>query len=253
MTLAVSAGNTHIALGVFTDGELERHWRLSSRTHRTPDEFAIDLRHLLDATGSDVSGSVMCSVVPELTEAVGDGIASVVGRKPLHVTHATRLPVTFAIDDPAEIGGDLIANAVGGFTVCHGACVVVDFGTALSFTAVDENGSVLGVAIAPGIGTGVHGLISRTAALPMIDLTWIDTYIGTNTDRSLRSGIMHGFAGLVNEVAGGMAGEIGGNPQIVATGGQSELMARHCRVVGRVEPSLTLRGLLAIAEYNQST
>ena len=141
-----------------------------------------------------------------------------IGCEPLFVSHRIDLPVTLAIDDPAEIGGDLIANAVGGAELTDGGCVVVDFGTALSFTAVDSSRSVLGVAIAPGIGAGVHGLVGRTAALPMVDLEWIDSYIGKNTDASLRSGILHGYVGLVDAVATGIATEMGGEPIVVATG-----------------------------------
>ena len=253
MLLAANAGNTHIAVGVFRGADLVAHWRLSSRTHRTADEFYLALRALLSDAGLEIRSAVVCSVVPQLTEAVGGGVAKLVGHGPLHVSSRIDLPVTLAIDDPSEIGGDLIANAAGGYALTSGACVVVDFGTALSFTAVDSAGAIVGVAIAPGVGSGVDGLVGNTAALPMVDLAWTDTYLGRNTAVSLRAGIMHGYVGLVNEIARGMANEMACEPIVIATGGHSSLVAPHCEAVARTEPWLTLQGLRSIAEYGQST
>jgi len=253
MLLAANAGNTHIAVGVFVDAELVAHWRLSSRTHRTSDEFYLALRDLLSDHEFQIDSSVMCSVVPQLTEAVGGGLTTLTQKAPLRVSAEIRLPVALDIEDPSEIGGDLIANAAGGYTSAGGSCVVVDFGTALSFTAVDESGRVAGVAIAPGIDSGVDGLVSNTAALPMVDLAWPDSYLGRNTHASLRAGILYGYAGLVDRVACGMADEMRSNPIVMATGGHAPLMAPHCSCVQRTEPWLTLEGLRAIAELNQST
>jgi len=253
MLLAANAGNTHIAVGVFSEAELVAHWRLSSRTHRTSDEFYLALRVLLADHDFRIDSSVMCSVVPQLTEAVGAGLATLTQRVPLCVSADVRLPVTLDIDDPSEIGGDLIANAAGGYTSAGGSCVVVDFGTALSFTAVDDRGKVTGVAIAPGIDSGVDGLVSNTAALPMVDLAWPESYLGKNTHASLRAGILYGYAGLVDKVARGMADEMQTSPVVMATGGHASLMAPHCSSVQRTEPWLTLEGLRAIAELDQST
>jgi type III pantothenate kinase len=250
MILTIDAGNTNIAVGLVRDRELVHHWRLASRTQRTPDEVLLHLRELFafdDVDASSVRAAVISSVVPALTTAVHDGVARLLGIEPVVVSASLDLPVSIRTDDPAEVGGDLIANAAGGFAIAGGASIVVDFGTALTFTAVDADARVRGVAIAPGVTTGVNGLISHTAALPMVDLEPPERYIGTNTVASLRSGVVNGYAGLVDAMVTGIAAELApAEPLVLATGGEAGLIAGRCTKVSRVEPWLTLRGLYEI-------
>lgn len=257
MILTVDAGNTNIAIGIVHDAELVAHWRLSSRTQRTPDEFLLHLRELFAFEGLDrsrITASVVASVVPSLSHAIHDGIARFLGSDPIVVSPELDLPVRMRTDNPSEIGQDLLANAVAGFTLAGGAAVVVDFGTALTFTTVDAEGWVRGVAIAPGLTTAVDGLVARTAALPMVDLAPPERYIGTNTTASLRSGIVNGYAGLVSGMVEGITRELAPDePLVLATGGESALVAHRCVNVARVEPWLTLRGLYEIGLRNQST
>ena len=255
MILTIDAGNTNIAVGLVNgDRELVCHWRLASRTQRTSDEVLLHLRELFSFDRVDsttISAAVISSVVPALTRAVHDGVARLLGIRPLVVSTDLNLPVRMCTDNPSEIGGDLLANAVAGFILAEGAAIVVDFGTALSFTAVDANGGVRGVAIAPGLTTAVNGLVSHTAALPMIDLAPPDRYIGTNTGASLRSGIVNGYVGLVESMVDGISAELAPDaPLVLATGGESTLIAVRCRNVARVEPWLTLRGLYEIGLLN---
>lgn len=250
MILTIDAGNTNIAVGLVRDRDLVHHWRLASRTQRTSDEVLLHLRELFafeDVDVSAVRAAVISSVVPALTSAIRDGVARLLGIDPVVVTATLDLPVAICTDDPGEVGGDLLANAVGGFAIADGAAIVVDFGTALTFTAVDAEGCVRGVAIAPGVTTGVNGLISHTAALPMVDLEPPERYIGTNTVASLRSGVVNGYAGLVEAMVAGFVTELApATPLVLATGGEAGLIAGRCANVTRVEPWLTLRGLYEI-------
>lgn len=266
MVLTIDAGNTNIAIGLFGDpdanapghpeAQLVQHWRLSSRTHRTADEFALHLRELLrmsDVNPNVVDQSVVCCVVPTLTHAIVDGVARALALRPLLVGAAVPLPITFGTDDPSELGGDLIANAVGGFARSGGACIVVDFGTALTFTTVDEDACMRGAAIAPGLDTAVHGLVSRTSALPMVDLIAPERFIGTNTTSALRSGIMNGYAGLVDRMVDGIHDELGGGATVLMTGGQSSLIAGLTETRIDLHPWLTLEGLYHIVSGTSFT
>jgi len=265
MVLTIDAGNTNTAIGLF-DGtaltqsssqglaesashSLAQHWRLSSRTQRTSDEFALHLRELLglaDLERSIVEQAVICSVVPALTRAIMDGVAGAFGVEPLLVNARATLPVTIGTDTPNELGGDLIANAVGGYARVRSACIIVDFGTALTFTTVDDHARIRGAAIAPGLSTAVHGLVARTSALPMVDLAVPDTFIGTNTAAALRSGIMNGYAGLVDRMIFGIRSELGSDAPVLVTGGESlEIVELTETAIDHV-PWLTLEGLYHI-------
>lgn len=254
MILTIDAGNTNIAIGIVGDRELLHHWRLASRTQRTADEFLLHLRELLVFERVDVADlrtAVVSSVVPSLTRAIHDGVARLLGFEPILVSTDLDLPVKLATDNPSELGSDLLANAVAGYAIAGGAAIVVDFGTALTFTAVDGQGLIRGVAIAPGLSTAVDGLVARTAALPMVELAAPEAYIGTNTTAALRSGIVNGYAGLVERVVTGISRELApAQPLVLATGGEAGLIADLCPNVARVEPWLTLRGLYEIGILN---
>lgn len=258
MTLTIDAGNSNIAIGLFDGEEITGHWRLSSRSQRTADEFLLDLDGLLRVAGTRerIETAVISSVVPNLLHPVSSGVEQLLSLTPVVVSTALSLPVTVCTDRPEELGSDLLANAVAGYLSTGGATVIVDFGTALTFTTVDHTGCVRGAAIAPGFRTGMHGLVSRTAALPMVDLEPpAEGYIGTNTTAAIRSGMLNGYAGLVDNMVEGIVAELTarGAPQVtvLATGGEAPLVTPLCRRIDRVEPWLTLRGLAEIGRMNR--
>jgi type III pantothenate kinase len=254
MVLTVDAGNTNIALGLFDGTELRHHWRLASGTQRTSDEVLLHLRELLDFNGierSQVEGVVISSVVPALTRALHDGVALLLATEPIVVGTHLNLPVTIATDSPSEMGSDLLANAVAGYLLSEGAAIVIDFGTALTFTAIDAGGTVRGAAIAPGLSTAVEGLVQQTAALPMIQLEAPESFLGRNTTQALRSGIVQGYACLVDGMAKGIAAELAPDvPTVIATGGDAQMVASLASNVDRIEPWLTLRGIYEIGIRN---
>lgn len=255
MVLTIDAGNTNIAIGLFDGPKIVCHWRLASQTQRTADEVLLHLRELLEfdqVETSRIEIAVVSSVVPALTGVLRDGVARLLGMEPIIVNTSLKVPVAVATDRPTEMGSDLLANAVAGYLLAGGAAVIVDFGTALTFTTVDAGGRVRGVAIAPGLSTAVDGLVRKTAALPMIQLDDPGTFIGTNTTQALRAGIVKGYAALVDGMAAGIAGELAPEkPLVIATGGESRLVAALCRNVDRIEPWLTLRGLYEIGLLNR--
>ncbi len=254
MILTIDAGNTNIAIGLFEGSAPKHQWRLASSTQRTSDEILIHLRELFAIDGVDpasVGGAVLSSVVPALTRALRDGVARLIGKDPVIVSTALDVPVKVSTERPSEMGSDLLANAVAGYLLAEGAAVIVDFGTALTFTVVGGDGSIRGVSIAPGLSTAVEGLVQQTAALPMIQLEAPASFIGTNTTDALRSGIVRGYACLVDGMATGIAAELEPDkPTVIVTGGESRLIASLCKNVDRVEPWLTLRGIYEIGIRN---
>jgi type III pantothenate kinase len=206
-------------------------------------------------SGESITAAVISCVVPGLLRALTEAVRGVLDLEPIVVSVDLDLPVTVKIGNPRELGSDLLANAVAGYLSAEGAAIVVDFGTALTFTAVNASGHILGASIAPGVSTGLHGLVSRTAALPGVDLTPPPPpFIGTDTSTALRAGLLRGYTGLVDGMVAGISREIvesaGGEATVIATGGEATLVAEQCESVSRIEPWLTLQGLEQIGKRN---
>lgn len=254
MLLAVDIGNTNIVVGVFADASLTAHFRIQTVYDRMADEYHVTLAGLFRESGIDATvceSVVVSSVVPVLTEAVAEALHRLTGRVALVLSPTAALNVTIAIGNPRELGSDLIANAVAAYDRFRDACIVVDFGTALTFTAVSAKGAILGAAIAPGLRTAVHSLAAGTAQLPEIDLNEPESAIGTDTPSALRAGIVLGYQGLVNEVIRQMKQQIGVPTRVIATGGLSGAMAARLAEIDAVDPWLTLEGLRIVAELNR--
>jgi type III pantothenate kinase len=213
----------------------------------TADEFTVVFRALLskdEVQFESVTGAVLASVVPSVTDALMHSLEETLETSPLLATVGLDVGLTVAIDNPAELGADLFANAVAGWGRYGSACAVVDFGTALSVTAVDCGGRIRGVSIAPGLNAALASLVGNTAQLPTVPLVRPDAVIGTNTIHSIQSGLMHGYRGLVRSLVEGVAQELGGEVNVVATGGQATVL--QCDCFDAVDPWLTLDGLRRI-------
>lgn len=261
MLLAIDIGNTNIAFGVYDHDRWINHWRIRTVPDQMPDEYGVLFRELLRHKGiamGEISRAILCSVVPPLTGALAEmlrqelepGSAQDSGRFPLIVGPGIRTGVRIRTDNPAEVGGDLVANAVAAHTLFPGNCIVVDFGTALTFTAVDAAGDLMGVAIAPGLHSAAAALSSRTAQLPQVRLTPPPAAIGRNTVHSIQSGVVFGYVGLVEALVQRMRQELGGQAHAIATGGLSHIIAPLTDQFAAIEPWLTLDGLRFIAERN---
>jgi len=253
MLLAVSVGNSHICFGIHARGSWHRRWRIQTVQAKTADEYLVVMRTLFAEAGiaaGTVDAAILSSVVPPLVSTLAETLAALVGREPLQLTPKLELGLRIMTENPWEVGADLVANAVAAYERFGRACIVVDFGTALSFTAVAAPGELRGVAIAPGLTAAVESLSRSTAQLPSVYLAPPPVAIGRNTVHSIQAGVVFGYTGLVGELIRRMRSELGGDAAVIATGGQSSLMAPLLGPDVAHEPWLTLEGLRIIAERN---
>lgn len=238
--IAVDVGNTETVIGRFVGGELEESWRVSS-SRATTDELRLALEGML-RTGAAGSASVLCSVVPGLTQRWTEALRTLTGRD-AYVMRAANSPIALQVTEPDSVGPDRIANALAG-KVLHGApCIVVDLGTATTFDCVSKAGAFVGGAIAPGLGTASDELFRRAARLTNVEMRRPEKAVAKTTAENLRVGVLWGYAGLVDALVRRMRSELGGRPKVVATGGLARLVAAECETVDLVDDGLTLKGL----------
>ncbi len=261
MLLTVDVGNSHTVSGVFSGSTLVHQWRLKSDRDRTADELAIRYHALFQMQGIDrnqITGFIVGSVVPTLETSWLNFARSYLDNctsSPMAVSHRTDSGIAVKTKNPAEVGADRIVNAVAAWERCHTALLVIDFGTAITFDCVSARGEYLGGTIHPGIGISLDALAGRTAKLPRIDIdSRPDSVIGNTTVSAIRSGILHGFGGLVDRMVELLRKELApdGAPfHVIATGGMAELIAPYSSSLGEIDPLLTLTGLRLIHERNR--
>jgi type III pantothenate kinase len=198
---------------------------------------------LLD--GVDFSAVIVCSVVPNKAAVLEEFFAA---RYPLHfVTYESPLGLGIDYPQPAQIGADRLANAAGVLSR-HGApAIIIDFGTAVTFDVISEQPAYCGGVIAPGLGAMSGYLPGKTALLPMIELEEPESSIGKSTEHAMQAGAVFGYRGLVKEIIARIRMELAGNPKIIATGGDAELIARGVKEIDVVDPNITLDGLRQVA------
>jgi type III pantothenate kinase len=256
MLLAVDIGNTNVVAGVFDGRVLRVSFRYETVRSRSADEQAVLLSQLLalhHVSETDIQGSVVCSVVPQVTDAICNAIRTVSGVSPW-VVGDPRLKMGLRIlsDNPREVGADRIVNSVAARELSSNAAIVVDFGTATTFDCISAEGDYVGGAIVPGVQVSLDALVSRAAKLSRVDLVAPKRAIGKNTTHALQSGIVFGYAALVDGLVERMSAELGPPVTVFATGGLAELIASHTRSIERVVPSLTLDGLCSIYENQRA-
>ncbi|WP_456387531.1 type III pantothenate kinase [Desulfolithobacter sp.] len=261
MLLAVDVGNSHTVSGVFTGKRLACQWRLKSDQDRTADELAIRYHSLFQMAGVDpgqINGFVLASVVPTLEGSWLGFAEKYLGHlhtRPLSVNHETDTGITIKTRNPAEVGADRIVNAVAAWDHFQDRLIVIDFGTAITFDCVSHKREYLGGTIHPGIGISLDALAGRTAKLPRIDIDRKpEQVIGDTTANAIRSGILHGFGGLVDRMVkliSKQLGPAGETVHTVATGGMAHLIAPYAKTISHVDPLLTLTGLRLIHERHQ--
>lgn len=254
MLLTVDIGNTNIKLGVFDGEKLRGTWRLSSDVHEMADEYAATLLTLLQHEGirtSDVTDVAICNVVPPLTSVFIDLSQRYFQAMPLVVGAGIKTGVRIRMDNPREVGADRIADAVAAHHLYGGPLITIDLGTATVFGIISKEGDYIGGVIATGIATAAEALYSRTAQLPRVDLVRPKNVIGTNTVASIQSGIINGYASLVEGMVSRIRKELGEKAKVVATGGYSSIIAKETNAIDIVNTDLTLIGLRLIYEMNK--
>ncbi|WP_297089144.1 type III pantothenate kinase [uncultured Draconibacterium sp.] len=253
MLLAIDIGNTNIVFGIYEDEQCISDWRIQTDQLKTADEYEVIFRSLLSAgkiCRTEISGIILSSVVPTLLHPFREMLSGLFEKASINFVTPDiydKLPVK--VLNPFEIGTDLVANATAAYQKYGNNTMVIDFGTALTFTTIGNNSEILGVAIAPGLRTAVGALAGKTAQLPQIHLAPPPSVLGENTIHAIQSGIIFGYTGLVDSIVDRTETEMNKTLTIVATGGLSAVMVPLSKKVEIVEPMLTLDGLMQINSF----
>jgi type III pantothenate kinase len=254
MLLAIDIGNTNIVFGVNDNGKWLNHWRIQTDPKKTADEYEVIFRSLLSAGKNfltEMNKIILSSVVPSLVRPFTEMLPGLFYRTKITIVGPDiypKLPVK--ILNPYEIGADLVANSVAAFNKFGKLTMVIDFGTALTFTTIGKDAEIKGVAIAPGLLTAVTALAGGTAQLPHVHLTAPPSVLGENTIHAIQSGIVYGFTGLVDSMIERTQDELGEKISVVATGGLSSVIAPLTKNIKNVELLLTLDGLAEISLFS---
>jgi len=253
MLLCTDIGNTNIVLGCYRDDDLVFSSRISSERSRLKDQYAVDIGSILSLyriNPDDISGAIISSVVPSLTDPVAYAIELVTGCYPMILGPGMKTGLNIRIDDPAQLGSDFVAGAVAAKNKYPLPLIIIDMGTATCISAVAKNGDFLGCAILPGLGVSTDALVDHSSLLTRISYEAPRTAIGTNTGHSLQSGVVFGTAAMLDGLCARFTEEIGEAATIVATGGLATVVIPHCKTDVIVDDMLLLEGLKIIYYKN---
>ena len=272
MLLAIDVGNTNIVVGLYElppsgaragegaapadDGRStpKAHWRLDTRQSRTGDEYAALLAPLFQMAGfsfGGVTAVIVATVVPPAQFPIERFCQDHLRRAPLWVGPGIKTGISILCDNPREVGADRIVNAVAAHARWPGGAIIVDFGTATTFDVITPRGDYAGGVIAPGLMVSADALYARTAKLPRVELVRPRATIGKNTVASIQSGLLFGYAGLVDALVGRIRAEIDFQPRVVATGGLAPLVAAESKAIDECDDMLTLDGLRLLYDRNR--
>ena len=253
MLLAIDVGNTQTHVGMFDGDELAEHWRFATSRFATADELATTLAGLLglrDMRLRDVHAAMVSAVVPTLAHEYEQVIKRYFGDRGLLVGPDIKSGMPIRIDRPQELGADRLVNAIAAFERVGGACIAVDFGTAINYDVVSATGEYLGGVISPGVEISLEALAARAARLPRVEIEEPRHAIGKGTQEAIQAGVVFGFAGQVDAILGRIREELGEEATAIATGGFAAVIVPFCEQVDEVDDRLTLQGLKLIWERN---
>src|SRR5271156_319913 len=246
MLLTIDVGNTNTVLGVFRGEQLMANWRLTTAREQTVDEYGVLTRNLFLLAGLDdgaIGGEIISSVVPPVNWTLGEMARRYLGRRALFVEPGVKTGMAVLVDNPLEVGADRIVNGVAAFAEYGGPCIVVDFGTAITFDAISGKGEYLGGAIAPGLGIASEALFARAARLPRVEIKDPGKVIGTNTVAHMSAGLYFGAVDMTDGMIARIKVELKMDAVVVATGGQASLVARGSKYIQHIDEFLPLTGL----------
>jgi len=255
LLLVTDVGNTNTSLGVYRGSELVAHWRLTTNRARTVDEYGVHARNLFELAGLDfkaIDAIAIASVVPPLNYTLKTMAETYFHLTPLFVDHTTNTGLPILYQPASDVGADRIVDAVAAINKYGAPCIVVDFGTATTFNAINARGEYVGGVITPGIMISSDALFERTAKLPRVDIKRPQKVIGESTITAMQSGLYYGYAGLVDGVLRKIIEEMGGAPRVIATGGLAPLIATGSQFIELVDDTLTLEGLRLVYERTVS-
>ncbi|HEX9666809.1 MAG TPA: type III pantothenate kinase [Thermodesulfobacteriota bacterium] len=253
MLFTVDIGNTNIMFGIFKERDLINHWRIGTDKNKTFDEYGVLFRNLLDIRGVDVNsirGAVISCVVPTLLDVIVRALKSYFDVNPLVVEPGIKTGMPILYHNPKDVGADRIVNAVAAFDEYKSSVIVVDFGTATTFDCVSEKGEYIGGTIATGILISAEALFGSASRLPRVEIVRPKTVIGKNTVHCMQSGLVFGYAGLVDGIVSRIKDEMGTSPKVIATGGLASVIASESKSLQYIDEFLSLKGLRLVYEWN---
>ncbi len=251
MLLVIDVGNTNTSLGVYEGKSLLVSWRLTSRREQTADEYGVFIQSLLRTRGVEprqITAIALSNVVPPVQQTLEWMCQQYFGVSPLTVQPGVNVAMPLLVENPKEVGSDRVVNAVAAVALYRPPLIVIDFGTATTFDCISPRGEFLGGAIAPGLQAAADALTAKAARLYRVELVRPKEAIGRDTVTNLQSGLVYGYAGLVDGLVERLRAEMEGDPAVVATGGLAPLMREVTRTIRHVNPDLTLEGLCLIWE-----
>lgn len=256
MIAAVDIGNSNIVVGFVNDQrQVLFCGRIRTERQKTKEEFIIELKTLMDVyhvTFEGIEGVILSSVVPDITDAVREGMELLTGVRPVVVGHGIRTGIKIATSHPASLGSDLVVDAVAASEEHEGPLLIFDMGTATTCSVVDERKTYLGTLIMPGIRISQEALTQRTAQLPYIRFEKPKHIIGRNTIESMQSGLIYGNAAMIDGLIERLEAEMGKPVTAIATGGIAGMIIPHCRRKIIYDPDLLLKGLWYIYYKNEA-
>lgn len=252
MLLVIDVGNTNTVIGVFDGEQLVHDWRIRTERNTTEDEFNLLTAGLFSTAGLEfkrIESTVISCVVPPMVTILDAFGRKYLGHSPRWIDAGSYQDMPILYDNPNEVGSDRIVNAVGAYARYQRSLIVIDFGTATTFDAISQKGEYLGGAISPGIAISSEALFSHASKLPRVEILKPPArVVGKDTISSIQSGLIFGYAGLVDGIVRRMEAEMGGHPKVIATGGLAPLIYKVAHTIEAVEPDLTLQGLRIISQ-----
>ncbi len=254
MLLAVDIGNTNIKFGIFNGDELIRTLTISCNKNKTADEYSVELYSLIRVMGihrTDFDGCIISSVVPTVTARIRSAVADLLGIEALVVGPGVKTGLNIRIEDPSQLGADLVVACVAANAGYTAPCIVISMGTATVMCVIDRNKAMLGGPIAPGVMVSLNALTGNAALLYSVSLDAPASVIGNNTDRSIRSGVVWGTVCMIDGMIDRIEKELGEKCTVVATGGMAKTIIKHCVHEIVVQDDLIMQGLKLIYTKNK--
>jgi len=255
MILVIDVGNTSMITGVYKGKKLLANWIISTDKDRSSDELGLSMIGFLRHKNIDaalIKAAVISNVVPPIMHSLEQAVRNYFNIIPIIIGPGVKTGINIKVENPKEVGTDIIANAVAAFELYGGPVIVVDFGTATTFSAISRKGDFIGTVLCPGIKVSAEALFQKAAKLLRVDLYKPSSVLGRNTVSSLQSGIINGYAGQVEHIIELIKNEMGeSDVKVVATGGFSRIISDECKSIDMVNDHLTLEGLRIIYEKNK--
>ncbi len=254
MLLAIDIGNSNVVVGFVEDGVILRKARIATDTVKTSDQYWMELKNILglfEIPTNEIEGVIISSVVPPVLNSCRTAVKKLTGLEPMVVGPGMKTGVNVLLDNPAQVGSDLITAAAAALREYPAPIIIIDMGTATTVTVLDKNGAFLGGSICPGVRISSEALSNRTAQLPGISLEAPSRAIGRNTVDCMRSGLMLGSATMLDGLIERMEEELGQSATVVATGGIARYIIPMCKREIRYDHDLLLKGLVILYEKNK--